>query len=943
MVRRPTALLLAFLAIPWVAEGQFHALSKGVDINNAVNVSQFVLIDWTNTGKTNVVAIDPLKRQLVLSTATSGSVQAATLAKVLEGDLPNDCKLLVADIDSHKGNDLLLISGSQVRAWTSGQRLAPTSPGPDLIFELPVPAVTWATDTKIADFDQDGSPDLLMAESYNYDGDQSIGAPYVVFSLGKPSQSVIQVTSLSGGKTKVGAAWQTGGPPTLVTTGSGETPITRVSQFSQDREWSETANFSGGGELVDLDGISPPERVNFTYAPASSFPVESLVTVERYDGIQWLLADSVSLGPAESSYWRDLGTLCLDFEGNGRQELVITAQETLINSPLPHYGAWVLAYSPGSGFSVNQLTSGSDIYYSFSAVDFATFRGQGLSLIHPSSPSLDLFGNPVSVYGLGIRAKFLTYSAAHGSYVENVLAPAAPNLVAYGRFDSDSHSDLMVIAKERPSKLFRGPLEFGQSIPAPSSLWSIGGDQIPYLQADMNNDGSLDLVSSNGNYVQTLVSRTIAGQYDQTAKTSFTLSGNNFVATSQLLGAADFDGDGDVDPLFLNGRDELLSWLENRNGGDLAAEHVISLAGKVTFRGDSTHHLIGKDQTLIIDADQDGDPDIFTVPSALGNRLGLHRNMGNGQFALEAPAVSLEGVIGTTTNPAAMAILRSGRFLSSTDPIQVAVIAPIFDSRGDYRMTVSLISGTAGNLNVSQPFESPHLASVIVADFDGDGLDDLISYEGWRSDLFGNPSGSTRINLQRSRGDGTFDPSVAITEALGFISDMIAIDHDNDGSMDLIAASKETGTVEVFSHQMVAPLPTYDSWLESHGLIASGSSGDPDHDGKANLMEYVTGQDPHGIASPPGAPAPAYTEMWSPGSATLWASHPRPRAEGEPQWRIILEASTDLQNWIQADEPRVQVDPLNPQWEILSWGSASFDVGEHTSFFHRFRVERIAR
>lgn len=107
MVRRPTALLLAFLAIPWVAEGQFHALSKGVDINNAVNVSQFVLIDWTNSGKSNVVAIDSLKRRLILSTTTSGSVQGAELAKVLEDDLPDGCKLLVADIDSHKGNDLI--------------------------------------------------------------------------------------------------------------------------------------------------------------------------------------------------------------------------------------------------------------------------------------------------------------------------------------------------------------------------------------------------------------------------------------------------------------------------------------------------------------------------------------------------------------------------------------------------------------------------------------------------------------------------------------------------------------------------------------------------------------------------------------------------------------------------------------------------------------------
>lgn len=763
----------------------------------------------------------------------------------------------------------------------------------------------------------------------------------MVFSLGKPSQSTIQIPSLSGARTKIAAAWHTGGPVTLITTGSDETPVTRVSQFSKDREWSEITSFTGGDDLIELDGISPPERVRFTYVPASDFPIESLVTIERYNGSQWQLASSLSMGTPAVSYWSNWITHCLDFEGDGLQELVITAAD---NTPLFSNRVWMLRSSHGGGFTVNHLPEVSDVYYSVSVINRATSSGQGLALIHPSSPSFDSFGNPVSVYGLGNRGKFLSgYSTAHGSSLEQVLAPSVPNLLGYGRFDSDSHPDLMVVTKERPSKLFRGPLEFEQSIPAPSSLWTPGNNSISSLHADMNNDGSLDLISSNGNSVQTLASRTIAGQFDQAAKASFTLSGSNFVATSQLLGVADFDGDGDMDPLFLNGRDEMLSWLENRNGGDLAAEHPISLAGKVTFRGDSTHHLIGKDQTLIIDADQDGDPDILTVPSALGNRLCLHRNMGNGQFALEAPAVSLDGLIGTTTNPATLAILRSGRFLSSADPIQLAIIAPVLRNGREYQMTVSLVLGTTGNLNVSQPFDIPDLASAIVSDFDGDGLDDLISYDGWHSDLFGNPTGSTRIQLHRSRGDGTFDPSVVLAEAAGFVSEIIAMDHDSDGSMDIIAASKETSTVEVFSHQMISPLPSYEAWLEAHDLIGSGASGDPDHDGSVNLMEYMNGQDPHGTAPFPGAPAPPYAELQEPGTTWMWASHPRPRAEGEPQWKIILEASTDLQHWIQADEPWVEIDPLNPQWETLRWRSTSFNVGEHTSFFHRFRVERIAR
>lgn len=460
---------------------------------------------------------------------------------------------------------------------------------------------------------------------------------------------------------------------------------------------------------------------------------------------------------------------------------------------------------------------------------------------------------------------------------------------------------------------------------------------------DLDDDGLDDPVfAGEGNIVSLLASPDTEPQ-KYTAGPSFSLSSSFSEAPTRLLGSGDFDLDGDTDLLVLRPSDEVFGWIETMEGPSFGNFHPIALAGRTFisaggFSGggpqQSGYHWNDRPQTLVTDIDEDGDPDIITAPSALGNRPALHRNTSVG-FSIEPfgdplPAFPVGGL-----SPSLLPVPRIfvGNFHGNGPGIALLVTTTNYYGSMSFQLRHL---GNDGSLIGTAELPFAELATPL--DFDLDGITDFITAKGPGFDVFGNSVGGTDLLFHRGTGDGGFEAPVRVAVPRGLISEILAGDFNGDGLPDVVAVSVETGIVEIFEQQLLDPLPGFAEWAAGYSLSDLSGNGDEDRDGVRDIIEYLSGTDPGlrgssptGPAEPPVVPA---IEMyrWSDGTARI----ARPRLlEGSPL-RISFEASSDLDKWIDQGAPMITVDPAHPLWEKLSWSVPQTDGG---SGFFRIRIE----
>ena len=421
----------------------------------------------------------------------------------------------------------------------------------------------------------------------------------------------------------------------------------------------------------------------------------------------------------------------------------------------------------------------------------------------------------------------------------------------------------------------------------------------------------------------------------------------------RVLCAADFDQDGDTDTLIFDPYQESMVLAENATGaGNIISQHPISLAGRWWVSEDfgTTGHYewITQDQVLILDADLDGDPDIITVPSALGNRVTLHRNQG-GVFSLETLTDLTNWWDIESPWPTYFHLpegppghLLAGRFIDSAAPIQFAIYGRTLDGLRRPTASITVAHGSIGDMHYGQAGTTPDFGSVAVCDFDGDELDDLLTAGTVGTDALGNVTEDTSIRFHRSLGDGTFAESVVVAVPPGLVSQLLAADFTGDGRPDIVAASKQTGMVGLYSHAEFTAYPGYAEWIAGFPGIDPATVADPDGDGVSNLLEFARGTPPDSKGlSDPRIPAPAVVaeirtptdfQTYVPGIAT----HPRPRLANGGSCEVILENSTDMVSWStpQHLNPGISFDPAYPQWDKLSWRIPA----DPEKNFYRFKV-----
>jgi len=357
-----------------------------------------------------------------------------------------------------------------------------------------------------------------------------------------------------------------------------------------------------------------------------------------------------------------------------------------------------------------------------------------------------------------------------------------PYGVAIGDLDGDGKPDFVVTNNADSSiSIFRNT-GTGDSLStstfAPPVILTTGRGPWGIAVADIDGDGKLDIVVSNGNGGTISVFRNAGSSGSITAssfapRVDFATGGGG--GGGYGIAIADLDGDGKPDVVVTNHFANSISILRNTSGiGSVAFAATVDLSTGAIPYG-----------VAVGDLDGDGKPDIVVANSGIDS-LSIFRNTsssGSISAASFAPKISLPA----SGTPDAVALVDV-----NADGKPEIVSANTSDST----LSVFQNNSTSGSLSFAAAVDfklnsAPN--SIALGDFNGDGLPDIAtSNNGNTVSVFQNMSGSGNAIAASSLG-GEKDFSIASSPFGLAIGDL-----NGDGRPDLITASSQTNTASVF-------------------------------------------------------------------------------------------------------------------------------------------------
>lgn len=354
--------------------------------------------------------------------------------------------------------------------------------------------------------------------------------------------------------------------------------------------------------------------------------------------------------------------------------------------------------------------------------------------------------------------------------------------------------------------------------------------------ADIDGDGDYDIFSSSRNDNTVTLIKNESIHRNAAFADSVTIS--NVTDGAYSVATGDIDGDGRVDIAVSSVFDGTIRWF--RNNGE---------AVNPTFTTNTVGASNGPREIYLADIDGDGDLDIAAAV-AVANTVGWWRNNGGGNtwtfVAVNGASTAVQSVFAADVDGDGDIDLLSAS--SGDDTIRWfendGAAAPTF--------TTHVISGPLNNSPVDGAF------SITAADVDGDGDLDVIvaSYDdnriAWYENLFGDGSAWSRRLL-------------SIT-AVGARS-VTAADVDNDGDIDIIAASELDHTVRWFENDGSAD-PSFTTHILSTGEqgVQQVVAADLDNDGDIDILTVAKFADPNDTSRiarfmNDGAIDPTFTRM----------------------------------------------------------------------------------
>lgn len=936
-------LFLLFLLLITGATAQIHTLGPARDLNDSINLGEFVSLNYFRTK--DIVGIDLAKGRLVHVRyfSTVNSNESSVISVIKEGVSPG-AYVLKNQYGYSGGREVVLLDGDDAFTWSIPSELTPTAWPTPRHFKIPSFLPKGYIDDRvnsfnapmIRDFDQDGLADLYIPRQYEYYWLDSKASPAgIIFSFGREDSQWVPIfpeTSIT--IIEVGPSWTQGGPPTLsinTISNYAESAKFRLYRFTRSRTLESISGTDQmpTGRLMKTNSDLPPKifQINQKDTSAGTFTASVYECVNE----EWRLSSSIEFRtkirnqdylypyiiPNENGELID-GEITILLNGSG----VMNANGNMVELlRMPRDGSAVVSLGLIEGRAKN-ATKHNSPYVGSTLISVMMYASNIFSYI------------PDSAYG--ISTLFFTYNS-NNVYREDYCIGKFAVESEVGDLNGDGAPDLVALRRDSSVASLLG------SIHASSSQLTQNKDVEGYhinsiLLNDENKDGMDDLLAFDYHGLNTYLA---TGAVEGVPTFSFLADSSGFGDKNQALGYGDFDGDGDEDVLFVTPYYKLLGWVENLGGGKYGAAHYISLAGRTSdlMTGDK---LIGKNQVLIGDFDGDGDIDIITAPSALGDRVALYRNQGT-YFNLEpiSPTFDqLPGNLNIYMPGISMASIKAGNFYANQPGYQFALKWITTDQLAGYTSSaVWIMTMTPSGVVISpQPitFGSGFCGEIAVADFDGDGLDDLIAVINGEDPVYMRTTPQTpSIKYRRNLGNGTFGPIITLGKASGYATQVDARDYDGDGLCDILVTSAYTGTVELFTHQ-VAPSPNndYATWCQANGLSPDDIHGDSDHDGISNIFEYAAGTSP---SVPDSGSTGSFTI--GPISNLINLTHSRPYLGSATSVQIDAEYSLDLTQWFPApNPPEVTVSQEAPDRENLRWIINPYDTTNPTAWEKRSQM-----
>jgi hypothetical protein len=517
-----------------------------------------------------------------------------------------------------------------------------------------------------------------------------------------------------------------------------------------------------------------------------------------------------------------------DFNKDGKQDLV-TAGSFNNNVSL-------LLGNGSGGFAAN--------------VDFGV--GSGPRAITVADFNRD--GNPdvATANFFGTASVLLGNGAGSFAAVRNFNVPSNARFLKAGDFNNDSKPDIVVSSETTNGVTVLLGDGAGDFAPASASFGVFNRTTLGLDVGDFDKDGALDLavVNSSGPPEVVIWRGDGAGHF---AVQSTILAGFG----ARFILASDFDADGQLD-LFVTNADALTgSVMRGLGGGSFAPQRrfavgiqspVYAAAGDINGDGKQDVGVVDVVEVSTLVGDGAGGflaPEAFPVSS---NSFTAAISVAEGDYNLDGKvdlAVALDNGVTTLLNDGA------GKFQSKfSGPVATSgpngsIAAADFNRDGKLDVATTagagatsvsafLGDGTGGftRRSVTQADTSP--LSLYVADFNNDGIDDLVT------PTFGGNSASILL------GDGTGAFTRKAVAGFGSQVRVIAVaDFNGDGKADLVGRKPNVNPsfndVAVFlgdgegnfSQSPNAAFPTFDSPL---ALLTDDLNGD----GKADLLVSVS-------------------------------------------------------------------------------------------------------
>ncbi len=336
---------------------------------------------------------------------------------------------------------------------------------------------------------------------------------------------------------------------------------------------------------------------------------------------------------------------------------------------------------------------------------------------------------------------------------DSPLVLGGPSIVA-GDFNSDGSEDLAVTnaGSDDVSVLVgRGDGQF-----APQARYPVGASPVALAVGDVNHDGHPDIITANAGSSDLSVLR---GRGDGTFETEVRISLDNTPASVAL---GDFNADGNVDMV-------------------VAYPNSLFVIGILLGRGDGAFlppysppifeaASLTSASVTVGDFDGDGTQDVAAA-NFIGGGIILYLNQGDGSFQRSSVDT------GYGVNTSVMTSVVTGDLNGDGKPDFVAVDL--------YNWQISVTFNFGGGVfgGARRYSVAPYPYGATISDIDGDGVPDVVVANEFRfaDDFRGN------VAIFRNHGDGQLEPPVAYASGAQPHSVVVA-DFNGDGNQDLALA-----------------------------------------------------------------------------------------------------------------------------------------------------------